>query len=67
MNTFFTIVLAVMIVLDIVIKFIVVCSVCINDKDVTRKGFHTFMIPFGYMSYIPYVVKLFMKNLRGLK
>ena len=67
MNTFLIIVLSVMIVFDIIAKFMVVCSVCINDKDVTRKGFNTFMIPFGYMSYIPYVVKLFMKNLRGLK
>jgi len=67
MNTFLIIVLAVMIVFDIVAKIMVVICVLMKDDDLTRKGFNTLMIPFGYVCYIPSVIKLFMKNLRGLE
>jgi hypothetical protein len=56
-----------MIVFDIVAKIMVVICVLMKDDDLTRKGFNTLMIPFGYVCYIPSVIKLFMKNLRGLE
>jgi hypothetical protein len=68
MGTFCLVWLVIMIMIDIVVKMFSLIMVLAGDDDMTRKRFNTLvLIPFGFVCYIPDVMKNFIDKLEKLK
>ena len=68
MGTFCLVLLVIMSTIDIIVKLFALIMVLAGDEDMTRKRFNTLvLIPFGFVCYIPDVMKKFIDKLEKLK